>query len=60
MHSHADRVSDCGYPGVDLMPDGTIVATTYIKIAPGPEKHSVVSTRFKISETDALAKKANP
>jgi hypothetical protein len=30
------------------------VATTYVKYAPGPEKHSVVSTRFKISETDAM------
>lgn len=56
FHSHAERVSDCGYPGVELLPDGTIVATTYVKYAPGPEKHSVVSTRFKISETDAMAK----
>ncbi|MBM3858130.1 MAG: exo-alpha-sialidase [Verrucomicrobia bacterium] len=56
LHSHASRVGDCGYPGVELLPDGTIVATTYIKYRPGPEKHSVVSTRFKLSETDALAK----
>ncbi len=54
LHSHARRTSDCGYPGVELLPDGTIVATTYVKYAPGPEKHSVVSTRFKISETDAM------
>ena len=56
LHSHAERVSDCGYPGVELLPDGTIVATTYVKYAPGPEKHSVVSTRFKIAETDAMVK----
>ncbi len=56
LHSHAERRSDCGYPGVELLPDGTIVATTYIKYAEGPEKHSVVSTRFKISETDAMLK----
>lgn len=53
LHSHAKNVGDCGYPGLELLPDGTIVATTYIKYAPGPEKHSVVSTRFQLSETDA-------
>lgn len=57
LHSHAERVSDCGYPGLELLPDGTLVATTYIKYAPGPEKHSVVSTRFKIAETDTRLKK---
>jgi len=50
LHSYAGR--DCGYPGVELLPDGTIVATTYIKYWPGKKKHSVVSTRFKIEETD--------
>jgi len=49
---------DCGYPGVELLPDGTFVATTYIKYRPGPEKNSVVSTRFKLSETDAMATQA--
>ncbi len=57
LHSYAERVSDCGYPGVELLPDGTIVATTYVKYQPGPEKHSVVSTRFKLSESDALLKR---
>jgi hypothetical protein len=57
FHNHAERVTDCGYPGVELLPDGTLVATTYVKYAAGPEKHSVVSTRFKIAETDALLKK---
>ena len=45
---------DCGYPGLELLPDGTIVATTYLKYHPGPEKHSVVSVRFKIEELDSL------
>jgi hypothetical protein len=45
---------DTGYSGVELLPDGTFVATTYIKYRPGPEKHSIVSTRFKLLETDAL------
>ncbi len=56
LHSHAERKADCGYPGVELLPDGTIVATTYLKYKPGPEKHSVVSTRLRIEETDALKK----
>lgn len=54
LHSHARW--DCGYPGLELLPDGTIVATTYIKYRPGSEKHSVVSTRFTIDETDAQLK----
>ena len=48
------RQGDCGYPGVELLPDDTVVVTTYVKYAAGPEKHSVVSVRFKLSETDAL------
>jgi hypothetical protein len=55
LHNHPPaRTGDCGYPGVELLPDDTIVATTYVKYAPGPEKHSVVSVRFKLSETDKL------
>ena len=54
LHSYAERAGDCGYPGVELLPDGTIVATTYIKIAPGKEKNSVVSVRFDLKTTDAL------
>ncbi|MCX6906919.1 MAG: FAD-dependent oxidoreductase [Verrucomicrobia bacterium] len=52
FHSYAG--SDCGYPGLELLPDGTLVATTYIKYRPGPEKQSVVSTRFKLEETDKM------
>jgi hypothetical protein len=52
LHSHAG--GDCGYPGLELLPDGTIVATTYIKYRAGMDQHSVVSTRFRLSETDAL------
>ena len=43
---------DCGYPGMELLPDNTIVAATYIKYRPGKQKHSVVSTRFRLAETD--------
>ena len=57
LHSHAKRVSDCGYPGVELLSDGNLLFTTYLKYHPGPEKHSVVATRFKLSETDAMVSK---
>ena len=55
LHSYAGW--DCGYPGLELLPDGTIVATTYVKLHPGAEKHSVVSVRFTIDELDALFKR---
>jgi hypothetical protein len=50
LHSHAG--GDCGYSGLEVLPDGTFVATTYIKYAPGPKKHSVISTRFTLDELD--------
>jgi hypothetical protein len=53
LHSYAG--ADCGYPGMEILPDDTIIATTYIKYCSGNEKHSVVSTRFKIDEIDTLA-----
>lgn len=56
LHSHAG--GDCGYPGLESLAGGTLVATTYVKYRPGPEKHSVVNTRFNLAETDALAKTA--
>jgi len=52
LHSYAG--SDCGYPGMEILPDGTIIATTYIKYKDDKNKHSVVSTRFNIQETDAM------
>jgi hypothetical protein len=52
LHSFAG--GDCGYPGLERLPDDTIVATTYIKYRPGADKHSVVSTRFTLDETDKL------
>ena len=58
LHSHAGR--DCGYPGMELLPDNTIIATTYIKYRPGKVKHSVISTRFKLEETDKKLKEQTP
>ena len=54
LHSYdEEKAHDCGYPGLELLPDDTLVATTYIKYRPGPEKQSVVSVRFKLQELDA-------
>ncbi len=50
LHSHAG--ADCGYAGFEVLPDGTLVATTYVKYRFGPERHSVVSVRFKLEELD--------
>lgn len=51
VHSHAGV--DHTYPGLERLPDGDFLATTYIKLRPGPELHSVVSVRFAIEELDA-------
>lgn len=50
LHSFAGW--DCGYPGLEILPDGTVIAITYIQIHPGKEKHSIVEIRFKPEETD--------
>jgi hypothetical protein len=57
---HSYKGSDCGYPGLELLPDGTFVATTYVKYREGPEQNSVVSTRFSLAETDRLAATLKP
>ncbi len=38
----------------DTAGDFALVATNDIKYQAGPEKHSVVSTRFKLNETDEM------
>lgn len=55
LHSNAGW--DCGYSGLEILPDGTFVATTYVKYKPGPKKHSVVSVRFKLEEIDKKLKR---
>ncbi|MAX40333.1 sialidase family protein [Gimesia sp.] len=49
LHHHG-RTGDCGYPGVELLPDGTIVATTYVKYRDNKDKNSVVAVRFKLND----------
>jgi hypothetical protein len=47
--------ADCAYPGVEVLPDGTFVSTTYGHWSPG-ESPYIVSVRVKLEELDALAK----
>lgn len=47
--------SDCAYPGVEVLPDGTFVATTYGHWTEGEEPY-VVSVRLRLSELDEKAK----
>lgn len=44
--------ADCAYPGVLILPDGTIVTTTYGHWAPD-ESPWILSVRFKLEELDA-------
>ena len=65
LHSHAGDKrypnsgwkGDCGYSGVELLPNGDILCTTYVKYWPDGRRNSVVCTRFRISDTDNMFKK---
>ena len=48
------------YPGLHLLPDGTIVATTYANYRQEDVGCSIISVRFTIAEIDALAARASP
>lgn len=51
---HSCKGFDFGCSGFELLPDGAFVATTCIKYTDGPEKNSVVSTRFNIEQANAM------
>jgi len=46
---------DCAYPGVEILPDGTFVLTTYGHWTPGQPPY-IVSVRLKLEEVDTIAK----
>lgn len=48
------RGADHTYPGLELLPDGTFVATTYIQYQPD-ELQSIVSVHFRLDEIDSDA-----
>lgn len=56
LHSYSGW--DCGYPGVALLSDGTVIALTYVKYRDDDAKHSIVETRFKMDELDEKAREA--
>jgi len=47
--------ADCAYPGVEVLPDGTFVLTTYGHWTAGEQPY-VVCVRLKLEELDALAR----
>ena len=52
---HNTYQEDCGYPGVERLPDDTFVTTTYGHWIEG-EQPFIASVRFKLRELDAKAK----
>ena len=50
--------TDCAYPGLELLPDGTFVTTTYGHWIEG-ESPFIMSVRFKMEEIDAKARLMN-
>ena len=50
------KSADCAYPPVEILPDDTLVTTTYGHWTKD-ESPYIVSVRLKLSELDALAKK---
>lgn len=54
MDNH--KGADCTYPGVEVLPDGTFVVTTYGHWEKGKQPY-IVSVRFTLEELDAKATK---
>jgi len=50
LQQHEPRKGDCGYSGLELLPDGTFVATTYVKYKPEDKYNSIIGVRFKLDE----------
>jgi hypothetical protein len=46
--------ADCAYPGVEVLPDGTFVTTTYGHWEQGAEPY-ILSVRFTLEQLDDLA-----
>lgn len=49
------RGSDCAYPALELLPDGTIIATTYGHWDEGGSSY-ILSVRFKMAEIEGVRK----
>ena len=55
MKNH--KAQDCAYPGVEVLPDGTIVTTTYGHWTPDEQPY-IVSVRLHPEELDRMAQRA--
>lgn len=53
---HNTKGADCAYPPVEVLPDATIVTTTYGHWTQGEQPY-IVSVRFKLEELDGKVKK---
>ena len=53
------RPGDTGYAGLELLPDGTFVSTTYCVLEKG-QQPLVVSVRFSVDEIDRAAQAGQP
>ena len=53
------KSGDCAYPGVELLPDGTFVTTTYGHWTTN-EPPYIASVRLDLSELDERAKSVKP
>jgi len=53
------KSADCAYPGLELLPDGTFVTTTYGHWLKG-QMPFIASVRFKMAELDAKAALLSP
>lgn len=51
--------ADCAYPGVEVLPDGTFVTTTYGHWEAGEQPY-LLSVRFTLDELDRLAASPSP
>ncbi len=49
------KSADCAYPGVEILPNGTFVSTTYGHWAKGEQPY-ILSVRFRIRDLDQMAK----
>jgi hypothetical protein len=49
------RGADCAYPAVEVLPDGTVVTTTYGHWQPNQQPY-ILSVRFKPAEIDRLSR----
>jgi len=55
LKSYGEKLGDLGYAGLEKLPDGTWVATTYARLNDN-DLPSIVSVRFTLEETDKIVK----